>query len=87
MTWHVTGTFTDNGSDNIETLREQAISQNPECGDQYDTAGKAVTLIIESGAIGCGKGFYVTMSGHANPNHEPSPGTASDVISVSVSRI
>ena len=66
------------------TKRPQPV-QNPECGDQFEAARDAAYAIMASGAVGGpAKKFVVTMSGHANPGHEPRPGWASDAIMIMV---
>lgn len=43
--------------------------------DQFSAAVVAAGVLIESGAFGSpDKTFYVTLSGHANPGHEPRGG-------------
>jgi len=88
MSWHVTKTI-EGGSpkDELVALRAEALTQNPECGDQFEAACNAAYAILASAAVGGqGKKFVVTMSGHSNPGHEPRPGWANDVITVSVTQ-
>lgn len=55
-----------------------------EVADQVSACISAAALIISSGAIGSGK-VSVSMSGHANPDHEPTAGWANDVIALTIS--
>lgn len=69
------------------TWRDEALAQNPECGDQFDAAKAAVAGIIASGAVGDPKGkFEVAMSGHANPDHAPRQGWANDQVVISITQ-
>jgi hypothetical protein len=53
--------------------------------EQYNLARRIAKQIIESGAIGDEhKGYTITISGHANPGHEPAPGMSTDGINVTV---
>lgn len=52
--------------------------------DQVKAAQKAVAALIK--AVGPKDSlYYVNMSGHANPNHEPVPGWANETITITVS--
>jgi hypothetical protein len=62
-------------------------ASTPEENDQVEAAHKAAEAIIASGSAGAeGKDFFISLSGHTNPNHEPRPGYANDCISVTVSQ-
>jgi hypothetical protein len=55
--------------------------------EQVRQAKVMANSIIVSGAVGNGdKVYYVNLSGHANPNHEPKEGWANDMITVSVAQ-
>jgi len=88
MSWHVSATIEgDSPKDELGALRREALTQNPEAGDQFDAARDAAIHIMAQGAVGGpGKKFVVIMSGHSNPDHEPRPGWATDVITVSVTQ-
>lgn len=84
MSWYVTG-----GAEDIAILRAKALEQNPECADQFDAAEQAVRAIIDSGACGPdydASRYYVTLSGHSNPDHAPREGYANDCVAVTVSQ-
>lgn len=52
---------------------------------QLVAAREAAKALVHGGSIGDdGKRFYATLNGHANPGHEPAPGYANDLVSVSV---
>lgn len=56
--------------------------------EQVAVAKKAALAIVKSGAVGgTDKHFNVSLSGHANPDHEPAEGWANDCITVSVAQI
>lgn len=79
MSWSVYGTV-KLGHVDSPTLREQALAQNPECGDQFDKVMEAALDIMYSGIVGGqAKEFYITLSGHSNPNHEPREGWANEI--------
>jgi hypothetical protein len=55
--------------------------------EQLVAARSLVYDLIEKGAVGnSSKTFNVTLSGHANPDHEPAEGWANDMVSISVSQ-
>lgn len=55
---------------------------------QLRVAKAAAKDIIESQAVGGdGKQFNVSLSGHANPGHEPASGMANDFVTVSVGQV
>ncbi len=84
MTWSVSGKFPD---DDAASLKSSALQQNPECGDQFDAVVGAVEAIIALGSVGtAGKRFHVSMSGHANPDHEPRAGWANDAVTIQISQ-
>jgi hypothetical protein len=53
--------------------------------EQFEAALSAAHGILASGAVGTAA-CSVTMSGHANPNHEKRPGWSNDAIVVSISQ-
>jgi hypothetical protein len=86
MSWHVSATI-EGGSpkDELSALRAEALTQNPECADQFESAKDVAYMIVGAGAVGGSeKKFVVTLSGHSNPGHEPRAGWATDMITVSV---
>jgi hypothetical protein len=89
MTWSVNATIVGNSADDeLEGLRTSALSQNSECGDQFDAAKDAAYSLMASGAFGtASKKFQINMVGHANPNHEPREGWATDSVTISVSQV
>ena len=56
----------------------------PETNDQLLEAKRSADLILTGASVGSYPCFSVSMSGHANPNHEPKDGFADDFVSVSV---
>lgn len=53
--------------------------------EQFDEASKVVEAIIASGAVGSPEGQYrVSLSGHGNPDHEPTSGWANDFVSINI---
>lgn len=55
--------------------------------EQFKEALDAAMSLIVSGAFGDDtKTFYIRLSGHSNPNHEPRSGWANDSVVVSVSQ-
>jgi len=52
-----------------------------------EAARRAASLLIGDGAVGGDtKDFTVSLSGHANKDHEPAPGWANDTITVTVTQ-
>lgn len=54
--------------------------------EAVEAAAVAAVSIARVGAVG-GEKVSVSLSGHANPNHEPNPPWANDTISVSVTQL
>ena len=49
-------------------------------------AAKAAVLgLVDSGVLGSGE-VYVSVSGHANPEHKPTPGWANDFVSLTITQ-
>lgn len=63
--------------------------ESDEAKAQLVVARKAAKLVLNTGKVGKGRGkdFSVSLSGHANPGHEPKEGWANDTISVVVTQI
>lgn len=72
-------------NDSLIRLRDDALQQNPECGDQFDAALAAVNSLILSGSLGPpSHTFQVSMSGHSNPGHGPRDGWANDMMTITI---
>lgn len=89
MSWSVNGTVNANSAaEDLGKLREVAISQNAECGDQFDAAAKAVADLLSTGVVGGpDKSFHCNLVGHANPGHESREGWANDLVNISISQV
>lgn len=63
--------------------------KSAEVREQFQLAKGMANNLVQSGAVGRGKGksYQVTLSGHANPKHEPRQGYANDMISINVSQV
>ena len=58
-----------------------------ESADQASQASKAVQAIVKSGVLGDPGGkYFVSMTGHANPDHEPVAGWSNDTIHISITQ-
>ena len=88
MSWYVSMTIEGSSpKDELATLRAEALTQNPDCDDQFDAAKDAAYAIMASGAVGGpDKKFVVALSGHNNPGHAPRLGWAHDAVTVSVTQ-
>lgn len=92
MSWTVWAT--DVSLDNVEeTLDKRFEELNPEqtveMVEQFDDAVESVYMFISGASLGDPdtKKFNVSISGHANPSHEPATGWANDCITVSVNQV
>lgn len=66
-------------------LENQANKPLAETLEQIEVCENAVDAIITSMCVGrTDKKISVSLSGHANPNHEPTPGWANDMVSISI---
>lgn len=55
--------------------------------EQIELAKMLALAIVQDGCVGDeDQHFYVSLSGHANPEHQPTEGWANDCVSVSVSQ-
>lgn len=55
--------------------------------EQWKVARNAAAGVLSSGAVGnADKEFSITLSGHANPRHEPAEGWANDCISITITQ-
>lgn len=59
-------------------------SVTPAATEQIERAIEVAKSILVSGVIGKDKQFQVSLSGHANNNHEPAVGWANDCITVTI---
>ena len=89
MSWSVSGQTDQQGvADFMSAKREEALQQNSECGDQFDAVTEAVITLINSGSVGdASRRFSMTLTGHANPNHEPRDGWANDAVTISLYQV
>lgn len=91
MSWSATATSLK--ADEIDKVPEPSwesfADQDhvPAMKEQFDVAVKAAALIAESGAVGSSnKVFNVLLSGHGNPDHEPTGSWVNDCVTVSVNQ-
>jgi hypothetical protein len=84
MSWNAT--YSSKAEFEANAPSFESCSKEPQVQDQVEIARSVAKLVIESGAIGNAetKEFAVSISGHANPEHEKKVGYANDCISVSV---
>lgn len=68
-------------------------SNTTEVDAQIRAARAAAAAVIDSGTVGQDanvpqgrKDFAISISGHANPGHEPAQGWANDCINISISQ-
>jgi hypothetical protein len=73
------------GNDILDTERE-VRGQEGEHVDEAAAAAKQAALdLIASGVVGDGDApIRVSLSGHANPDHEPAEGWANDFVSINI---
>ena len=92
MSWNATGTATVHRKIGGEGfgVRVEFPNQYPQNGHGVEESKKAMAMaqdtariILESGTLGTGA-FNVQLSGHANPNNEPSSGWANDGVTISI---
>lgn len=88
MSWSGSGQATEHGiAVTSLTLSPPYDGADEQVQEQMNVAADAATKIIASGAVGGpGKEYHVSVSGHANPEHEPAKGWANDCVTVSVSQ-
>lgn len=56
--------------------------------EQQQAAKNVVEDLLEAGVVGSkDKKFSVSLTGHANPNHEPAEGYGNDSISITISQV
>jgi hypothetical protein len=92
MSWSLVYTDGVRGDHSLKDLNSLNLQDGLDFGDsseevveQVDQAKAMANFIIESEVVGSpDKVFSVSLSGHANLNHEPKEGWANDMISVQV---
>lgn len=69
----------------LKQMSAEVIAAHPDSEDQISNAVELVKNLIDSGCLGDeSNSFNITLTGHANPNHEPAENMSRDMISISV---
>lgn len=73
------------------TAAMEVYTEGWDATDEHDIAKEQMETAIECAATIAGvvgkRQFQVSLSGHANPNHEPRQGYANEITNVSVSEV
>lgn len=86
MSWSASFIVDENGHPIEDTVTES--NTDPEFHqDQYEEALSALWALLRSGVLGHGKQVQVNMSGHGNPDHEPTAGWSNDSLTISLYQI
>lgn len=64
-------------------LADNDVQLDPAAVGAIDKAIAAAAVIVGSGVVGTGT-VTASLSGHANPEHTPTPGWANDFVTISV---
>ena len=84
MSWSAQYTYNGDGPFNLSGTTPMTKEHN----EQLHVALTTVKDLIDSGVVGDEtKKFSVTISGHANPNHEPAAGWANDALTIAIVQI
>lgn len=86
MSWSAFVDTTTNDIADAEIVPSPADLDGPP-REQFEAARAAAVQLVEAGAVGVDKPIRVTLSGHANPGHEPTEGWANDVVTVGIAQI
>lgn len=84
MSWSATGSV---NKDEIDTITVSPQTQPEGCEDAFNdqrSAAFEAAKILAKAVGGDSDRMTISMSGHANPNHEPATGWADEMITVSV---
>ena len=93
MSWGVTGIRLNNGE--LDELDEKRLLEfaeedkyTDEVREQVASALEAVLVLLSYNALGDPKenDYVVSISGHANPGHKPTPGWANDAVTITVAQ-
>jgi hypothetical protein len=94
MSWAISTTLTTSDAVTNTTILNKVIDEykinntwlTSESIEQIEAAKTAVIALMATKTIGDGGGidFLVSIGGHANPNHLPTPGWANDAITISI---
>lgn len=87
MSW--SESFTDLTVDDLADLEPRnAGTSEPASYEQFTAARDAIAMLIQTGAVGDPdtKRFSGSLTGHANPGHEPAAGWANDGVYISFSQ-
>lgn len=86
MSWSAyTAALPDQVKDRVAALTVPGVTEDfPARDDQVTAAKAAAVALIDSGAVGTGEAFTISLSGHANTDHKPQAGYSNDFVSVSI---
>lgn len=86
MSW--SATFEVRQPNGLEKTSMSNVEEVPEHLEQYTVAVLAATDLLVSNVVGGpDKEYRITISGHGNPDHEPTAGWANDCVTISVAQI
>lgn len=96
MSWSFSGTSDGKSIDEVlraagkeffDTYNPSDEGMKDAAEDAGEVAIQAVVGILESGVLGnLEKTYWVNLSGHANPNNEPSGNWTNDCVTISISQ-
>jgi hypothetical protein len=82
MSWSGSGTV-----ENQEVTLSIPGEISQESSQQASVASKAIQAIVKSGALGDPTAkYHISVSGHANPDHEPVSGWSNDSLYISITQ-
>lgn len=93
MSWGLSGIEFDPGDPDAldvklkEHMNGYSGEQVPFMQQQVDLALSLVKEIAASGVVGTDKKFILSLSGHANEDHEPKSGWANDCMTIQISQL
>lgn len=86
MSWSVSTVALPNQvQDRVNALVAPGEEYGPR-DDQVKIAKQVAVEIVESGAVGGGEAYTISLYGHANDGHQPQAGYANDTVTVSVTQ-
>lgn len=87
MSWNASYNSKAEFAANTPNHESPTGTANDPTNDQAAAARAAAQAIIDSGAVGDeSRDFVISISGHVNPEHAPTPGYANDCVTINISQ-